>query len=68
MYKLKTSHSISKRIKCTSTLKLLRRKTSRNHLLQKKTSKRKRKLRQVNSIKFCDICNLNNKLPYARYI
>lgn len=64
MYKLKTSHSIRKRIKCTSLLKLLRRKASRSHLLQKKTSKRKRKLKEVNSIQACDICNLKNKLPY----
>lgn len=66
MYKLKTSHSIRKRVKCTNTIKLLTHKSSRNHLLQKKTSKRKRKLKQVNSVKACDICNLKRKLPYIK--
>nr|YP_009392498.1 ribosomal protein L35 [Caloglossa monosticha]ARW61060.1 ribosomal protein L35 [Caloglossa monosticha] len=64
MYKLKTSHSILKRVKCTSTTKLIRHKASRSHLLQKKTSKRKRNLRKVSCIKTCDICNLKKKLPY----
>nr|YP_009392908.1 ribosomal protein L35 [Caloglossa intermedia]ARW61470.1 ribosomal protein L35 [Caloglossa intermedia] len=64
MYKLKTSHSIRKRIKCTSLTKLLKRRASRSHLLQKKTSKRKRRLRQISGIKACNIYSLKKKLPY----
>lgn len=64
MYKLKTSHSIRKRIKCTSTSKLIKHYASKNHLLQKKSSKRKRKLRQIDCIKASDAFNLKKKLPY----
>lgn len=64
MYKLKTSSSIRKRIKCTSKLKLVRHHASRNHLLQKKNSKRKRKLRQVSLIKVFDVLSFKRKLPY----
>lgn len=64
MYKLKTSSSIRKRIKCTAKFKLIRRNASRNHLLQKKSSKRKRKLKQINLVKTFDAFNLKRKLPY----
>ena len=47
MYKLKTSKSIRKRLKFTSSGKLLRRQSGRNHLLQKKSSKSKRQLRKI---------------------
>nr|QCI08811.1 ribosomal protein L35 [Sphondylothamnion multifidum] len=64
MYKLKTIKSINKRFKKTSTNKLLKHKSSRSHLLQKKNSKRKQHLRKVKSINFCDRKNLVNGLPY----
>nr|YP_009296172.1 ribosomal protein L35 [Sebdenia flabellata]AOM65107.1 ribosomal protein L35 [Sebdenia flabellata] len=64
MYKLKTSKSILKRFKITSNSKLLRHRASRNHLLQKKTSKRKQKLRRVVIVSSRDILNFNSKLPY----
>lgn len=46
MYKLKSSNAIRKRLKITAKGKLLRRHASRSHLLQKKTSKRKQRLRK----------------------
>nr|YP_009393738.1 ribosomal protein L35 [Caloglossa beccarii]ARW62300.1 ribosomal protein L35 [Caloglossa beccarii] len=64
MYKLKTSSSIRKRIKCTATFKLLRHHASHNHLLQKKNSKRKRRLKQISCIKVSDAFSLKRKLPY----
>lgn len=64
MYKLKTSRSIRKRVKCTSTNKFCRQCASKNHLLQKKSSKRKRRLKQVVFIKAFDVSNLKKKLPY----
>lgn len=64
MKKLKTSKSIKKRVKITSTGKLLRHKTSRSHLLQKKTSERKQKLRQVVSVNKRDSLKFNQKLTY----
>nr|QCI05729.1 ribosomal protein L35 [Cryptopleura ramosa] len=64
MYKLKTVKSIKKRFKITSNGKLIRHKSTRSHLLQKKTSKRKRKLRQIDTISLFDKKNLKNSLPY----
>nr|WGH12868.1 ribosomal protein L35 [Echinothamnion sp.] len=64
MYKLKTNQSISKRFKVTSNYKLLRRKACKSHLLQKKSSKRKLKLRKVSVVHFHDKGNFVNNLPY----
>nr|YP_009244041.1 ribosomal protein L35 [Gelidium elegans]AMK96283.1 ribosomal protein L35 [Gelidium elegans] len=64
MYKVKRSKSISKRFKITVTGKLLRKKTSRSHLLQKKSSKRKRRLRHVSLVAVNDITNFVNKIHY----
>ncbi len=64
MYKLKTNRSICKRFKVTSNSKLLRRNSSRSHLLQKKSSKRKRQLRKINLVSSCDRVNFINKVPY----
>lgn len=65
MYKVKSSKSIGKRFKVTANKKIVRKKASRSHLLQKKTSKRKRKLRQTSLI-YNDISNFMNRV-YCRY-
>nr|YP_010728770.1 ribosomal protein L35 [Lithothamnion corallioides]WEA77067.1 ribosomal protein L35 [Lithothamnion corallioides] len=57
-YKLKSSSSILKRLKITRTGKLLRRKACRSHLLQKKSSKHKQKLRKVVEVKYVDVSRL----------
>nr|QCI06455.1 ribosomal protein L35 [Dictyurus purpurascens] len=64
MYKLKTVKSIQKRFKSTSNGKLVRHKALRSHLLEKKSSKRKRQLRQISFINIRDLFNLKNSLPY----
>uniref|UniRef100_UPI003002EDCF ribosomal protein L35 n=1 Tax=Anunuuluaehu liula TaxID=3049639 RepID=UPI003002EDCF len=64
MNKLKTSKSINKRFKITSSGQFLKHKASRSHLLQKKTSKRKQKLRRVVSVNKRDIMNFRHQLPY----
>lgn len=64
MYKLKTFRSIKKRFKITAQGKLLRHRASRNHLLQKKTKKRKRQLRKVAFVSCSDKLNVKNSLPY----
>nr|QCI06059.1 ribosomal protein L35 [Delesseria sanguinea] len=64
MYKLKTSRSINKRIKCTSNKKIMRKQVSRSHLLQKKTSKRKRQLRKATVVHLSDQLNFKKNLPY----
>jgi len=45
MYKMKTRKAIKKRFKVTGTGKLMRCKQGRNHILTKKSSKRKRHLK-----------------------
>ncbi len=57
-FKLKSSSSIVKRFKVTRTGKLLRHKACRNHLLQKKSSKHKQKLRKVVTVKYVDFSSL----------
>nr|YP_010619874.1 Ribosomal protein L35 [Symphyocladia marchantioides]WAX03887.1 Ribosomal protein L35 [Symphyocladia marchantioides] len=64
MYKLKTNQSICKRFKVTGNSKMLRRKSCKSHLLQKKNSKRKRKLRRISIVHFYDKGNFINNLPY----
>lgn len=66
MRKLKTNRSINKRFKVTSSSKVLRRMSCRNHLLEKKSSKRKRKLRKVLTTDNCDVQNVIHALPYAQ--
>ena len=66
MPKMKTSKSAAKRFKVTGTGKLKRSKAYKQHILTKKTTKRKRTLRQPaitdatnvkNMRRFCLICN-----------
>ena len=53
-YKLKSSKSILKRFKLTSTGKCLRHQAGRSHLLQKKKSQHKQGLRRVIKVKRSD--------------
>ena len=53
-YKLKSSKSVLKRFKVTVNGKCLRHRACRSHLLQKKTSTRKQKLRRVVQLKYAD--------------
>nr|QCI06261.1 ribosomal protein L35 [Dicranema revolutum] len=62
--KIKTSKSVLKRFKVTSSGKFLRNKASRSHLLQKKTSTRKQKLRRITTVSIKDLPNILNQLPY----
>nr|AYR06461.1 ribosomal protein L35 [Rhodogorgon sp.] len=63
MYKLKSSSSVSKRFKLTSTGKLLRHKACRSHLLQKKSSRHKRRLRRIAHVQCMDCLAFLSKLP-----
>lgn len=64
MTKIKTSKSVNKRFHVTSKAKFLRHCACRSHLLQKKTSKRKQKLRKVVNVNSKDLSNFSYKLPY----
>nr|YP_010865258.1 ribosomal protein L35 [Campylaephora boydenii]WGT74203.1 ribosomal protein L35 [Campylaephora boydenii] len=63
MYKLKTRRSIKKRFKITSCGKLMMRKASRSHLLEKKSSKRKTRLRKTGLVQLRDKKNFKFSLP-----
>ena len=64
MYKLKTRKSIYKRFKVTSGGKLLMHKASKSHLLEKKTSRKKQKLKRVIEVSLRDKKNFKYSLPY----
>jgi len=64
-YKLKTRKSINKRFKVTSSGKLLMHRASRSHLLEKKTSERKQKLRKATQVSLKDRKNFRYSLPYS---
>nr|YP_009394356.1 ribosomal protein L35 [Leptosiphonia brodiei]ARW62918.1 ribosomal protein L35 [Leptosiphonia brodiei] len=66
MYKLKTNKSVNKRFKQTSGSKLLKRSCGKSHLLQKKSSNKKRKLRKLNLVNCSDQSNFINSLPYLK--
>lgn len=65
MNKMKTSKSMYKRFKVTAGGKFLRRKAMRSHLLQKKTSNRKKNLRKIALVYIGDILYFKKKLPYT---
>jgi len=64
MPKLKTRRAAAKRFRKTGTGKIMRRKAYRNHLLQHKSSTRKRKLSQPAAVHEADAENVELMLPY----
>ncbi len=63
MPKIKTNRAAAKRFKKTGTGKFVYRKSCANHILTKKTTKRKRALRQVHLIAKSDRRELKLLLP-----
>jgi large subunit ribosomal protein L35 len=64
MYKLKTRHSAKKRFRKTVTGKFIRRRAFKGHLLEKKSSKRKKNLSRLMVVSFGDSIALRSMLPY----
>ncbi|MGE0206726.1 MAG: 50S ribosomal protein L35 [Candidatus Babeliales bacterium] len=64
MPKMKTNSSAKKRFKKTKTGRIKHSKTNRRHILTKKSSKRKRSLRQAAYIDTCDMSHFKFYLPY----
>lgn len=62
MPKLKTHSGTKKRIKITKTGKVLRRRSMRNHFLQKKSASRKRKLAGFDSVEGKQAKSIKQKL------
>ncbi|QBQ55549.1 50S ribosomal protein L35 [Nitrosococcus wardiae] len=65
MPKLKTNRGAAKRFKRTATGKFRRAQSHHNHILTKKSSKRKRNLRPLATVNASDGPRLNRLLPYA---
>ena len=64
MPKMKTSKSAAKRFKLTGTGKLKRAKAYKSHILTKKSTKRKRSLRQPAITDSTNVKNMKKILPY----
>lgn len=64
MPKLKTNKGAAKRFKKTASGKIKRRKPLKNHILTKKTRKRKRNLRQATLVHKSDMDRVEAMLPY----
>lgn len=64
MPKLKTRKAAAKRFRASGSGKLMRRKAFRNHLLQHKSSNRKRRLAHIALVHERDAENVELMLPY----
>lgn len=64
MPKMKTNRGAAKRFKKTATGKIKRRKPLKNHILTKKTRKRKRNLRKSTLVHKSDMDRVTAMLPY----
>jgi large subunit ribosomal protein L35 len=65
MPKMKTSRAAAKRFKVTGTGKLKRNKAYKSHILTKKSTKRKRNLRQSTITDVTNVKNMKKILPYV---
>lgn len=64
MPKIKTNRAAAKRFKKTATGKLKRNKAYKSHILTKKTTKRKRNLRQAAMTDATNVKTMKKILPY----
>ena len=65
MPKLKTKKAAAKRFKVTGTGKLKRAKANKQHILGKKSSKRKRNLRHAALVDKTNVKQMRKVLPYS---
>ena len=65
MPKIKTNRAAAKRFKVTGTGKLKRNKAYKSHILTKKSTKRKRNLRQATITDATNVKNMKKVLPYV---
>ena len=64
MPNIKTNRAAAKRFKVTGTGKLKRNKAYKSHILTKKSTKRKRNLRQATITDATNVKNMKKVLPY----
>ena len=64
MPKMKTNRSAAKRFKATGTSKIKRMKCGKQHILTKKTTKMKRRLRKATMMDSANLVATKKMLPY----
>lgn len=64
MPKMKTCRGAAKRFKASGTGKIMRNKAYASHILTKKTTKRKRNLRQGDEVDATNVKAVKRMLPY----
>ncbi|MBU0673773.1 MAG: 50S ribosomal protein L35 [Proteobacteria bacterium] len=64
MPKMKTNRGAAKRFKLSGTGKVMRRKAFASHILTKKSTKRKRNLRQGDVVDATNVKSVKRLLPY----
>lgn len=64
MPKLKTRKAVAKRVSVTGSGKIKRTKANKQHILTKKTTKRKRSLRQADLVDKSNLKQMRRELPY----
>ncbi len=64
MPKLKSRKAAAKRFRATGTGKIVRRKAFKNHILEKKTTDKKRGLSKAVIVDESDVENVRGMLPY----
>jgi len=64
MPKIKTRKAAAKRFRATGSGKIVRRKAFKNHLLEHKTTNKKRKLSKTVIVHEGDMDNVRGMLPY----
>lgn len=64
MPKMKTRSAAAKRFKKTGSGKIMRMKANKSHILNKKTTKRKRNLRKSTITDATNVKNMKKVLPY----
>jgi len=64
MPKIKSNRGAAKRFKVTGTGKVVRNKANANHILTKKTTKRKRGLRKSGLVDDANMKGIKRMLPY----
>ncbi len=65
MPKMKTRKAAAKRFKITANGKVMYKKANKGHLLTRKSSKRKRNLRQEGEVSDADIERVKQMMPYG---
>ncbi len=64
MPKIKSNRGAAKRFKATGTGKIVRNKAKASHIMTKKTTKKKRKLRKSTLVDATNIKGIKRMLPY----